>query len=200
MSSSESKAGAWYPRKSLRSPLRPPRDRRLSFVMTAWLMLVWVSVFGWLTPLSMLGALILAILVQVVFPLPHRAGNLWFHPVWLVWLMARFVWDMVRAGVHVAGLVLFSRPRTDSILRCSVRSDNPEYLTILAAMTSLIPGTIVIRIDRAHRTIYLHCLDVEGQGGAEAIRRATSQQEERILRAVAPKSVQRQLGLGGIHP
>lgn len=170
--------------------------------MTVWLVLVWVAAIGSVTPLSLVGALLLSVLIQVAFPLPHRSGHFRFHPLSLAWLMIRYVWDVARAGVHVAWLILSprsqSRSRQDSILRCPVRTDNPEYLTILSAMTSLIPGTIVIRVDRPRRLVYLHCLDVEGQGGADAIRRATRDQEERILRAVAPRPVQRSLGIGRV--
>lgn len=174
-------------------------DRRgrlhISIDLTVWLIFVWIATFGDLKPLTLVGALVVAVVVQWLFPLPNRAGIYRIHPVGLVVLIARFVWDMSRAGVHVAALILFPRPREDAILRMQVRTDVPEYLAILVAMTTLVPGTVVVEVDRAHRILYLHCLDVEGQGGVEALRAATLAQEARILRAVAPTSLLLELGL-----
>lgn len=165
----------------------------ISLVFTFWLVFVWVAVFGSFTPLSVLGAIIVSLAVQWVLPLPRRPRYFWFRPLQVLYLIGYFLWDLLRAGVHVSLLVLFPRPRVDAIIRCPVKSDVPEYLTILAAMTSMIPGTIVVRIDRRRHFMYLHSLDIEKQGGVEGVRAATAAQEERILRAVAPQRILRKL-------
>lgn len=175
---------------------RGTKWRRVGVLFTVWLVFVWMAVFGELTWLSILGALIVGVAAQALFPLPHHEGIWQIRPILALYLAAHFIWDLARAGVHVAWLVISGRPHEDAILRCEIRSSNPVYLTILAAMTSLIPGTIVVQVDRSKKVIYLHCLDVEAQGGASGIRRATSNQEARILRAVAPTAVLTEVGLG----
>lgn len=167
----------------------------LSLDLLVWLVFVWIAAFGDVKPLTIVGAFAVAVAVQWFFPLPNRAGVYRLHPLALAVLIIRFIWDMSRAGVHVASLILFPRPREDAILKMQVRTDVPEYLAILVAMTTLVPGTVVVEVDRARRILYLHCLDVEGQGGVEALRAATLSQEARILRAVAPDRLLAELGL-----
>lgn len=161
---------------------------RITGTYTVWLFFIWVAAFGNLEPLTLLGGLIVSLLVQLAFPLPARTGVFHFRLIPLIWLVVRFLADVVRAGLHVAWLVIKPEPRRDAIVRIDIRTDNPEYLTILAAMTSLIPGTIVLELDRARRSMYLHCLDIDFQGGVEGVRREVRAQEARILRAVAPRA------------
>ena len=174
--------------------LRRPYPR-LSWIFTVWLLAVWLALFGAVTWTLVLGGLVAAIVIQWLFPLPHQSGTWQLRPLSLIVLVVRFLWDVVRAGLHVAALVLFSRSREDMVIGCTVRSVNPVYLAVLVAMTSLIPGTIVMQIDRRSKRIYLHVLDSQFQGGATGVRAATSAQEARILRAIAPKAVLQETGL-----
>ena len=186
-------------KKSLRERRLAAARRRpgvhISVDLAAWMIFVWIAAFGTFDPLSLLAALLVTVVVQWFFPLPGRPGVYRLHPWAVIVLAARFLWDMTRAGLHVSVLILFPRPREDAILRIRVRTDVPEYLSILVAMTTLVPGTVVVDVDSEERFIYLHCLDVEGQGGVKALRQATENQEARILRAVAPVSVQQAAGL-----
>ncbi len=180
-------------RRQQRADGRP--RTHISLDLTVWMVFIWIAAFGSLTPLSLIAALLVALAVQWFFPLPNRRGVYRLHPWAVIVLAVRFFWDMTRAGLHVSALILLPRPREDAILRIRVRTDVPEYLGLLVAMTTLVPGTVVVDVDRKQRLVYLHCLDVEGQGGVKALRRATENQEARILRAIAPVSVQREAGL-----
>ncbi|MFT0761850.1 Na+/H+ antiporter subunit E [Scrofimicrobium sp. R131] len=173
---------------------RRPR-LHLALDLTIWLLFVWMAAFGSLEPLALIGALLAAVAVQWLFPLPNRAGIYQVHLLSLVWLILRFIWDMARAGLHVVWLIIANPPRHDAILRIQVRTSVPEYLALLVAMTTLVPGTVVVEVKAKERVLYLHCLDVEGQGGLEALRANTLAQEARILRAVAPRELQREVGV-----
>lgn len=156
---------------------------RVSLSMTAWLLLVWVAVFSSLAPLTLLSGLVLALAVQLILPMPSHRG-VWHLRIWpTVVLVTRFIWDLVVAGVQVSWLVISGRDHPDGIVECRMRSNNPIYATIVAAMTSMIPGTIVIQIDLTKQVMYLHCLNLPIQGGADGIRQATAAQEERVLLA-----------------
>lgn len=184
---------------SLRARRKAAAARRpsahISVDLVVWMVFVWIAAFGSVEPLTLLAALAVALGIQWLFPLPNRSGVYAPHPFAVIWLILRFVWDMSRAAVHVTVLILFPRPREDAILRIEVRSGVPEYLAILVAMTTLVPGTVVVEVDTKERLVYLHCLDVEGQGGIAAIKSATLAQEARIIRAVAPRSVIEEFGL-----
>lgn len=159
--------------------------RRFSVLLTAWLVVVWLLIFGRFDLVTALGGLLVALATQLLFPLPHHR-RLWHVRPWhLIVLGVKFLSDMLRAGVQVAWVAVSGTPHKDAILRCELRSTDPVYVTVLAAMTSLIPGSIVVQIDSQNGLMYLHSFDIERHGGVEQLRRATRNQELRILLAFA---------------
>lgn len=154
-------------------------------------------VFGSVDPLTLLGGVVVAVAVQWAFPLPRVQGRWTLRPRETLVLLSRFVADLVRAGVQVSWIVVSNRKVDNAILRVDLRSADPVHLTVVSAMTSLVPGSFVVRVDRLVGRIYIHVLDVEGQGGIEAVRRSVLDQEERILRAFLRPADLRSFGLGG---
>ncbi len=163
--------------------------------MTLWLTLIWVAVFGSISPVVVVSGILLALAVQALFPLPSQKGLWHLRPWYFLILLFRFIWDLIRAGLQVSAVVLWRGAHDDGIIRCDLRSGNPVYMTIVAAMTSMIPGTIVVEANKHEKALYLHCLDIEHQGGVEGVREATWAQEARVLRAVAPTKVLKEAGL-----
>lgn len=157
--------------------------RRVSLFVTIWLLIIWLLLFGHLDPLTILGGIIVSFAVQLVFPLPHSGFIRNIHPWHTLILAIRFLWDMVRAAMHVAIVVVTGRRYRCSIVRIPLRSDDEIIVAIVAAMTNLVPGTIVVSIDRDRSIIYLHVFDIDAQGGPEGVRATTQGQELRVLRA-----------------
>ncbi len=169
--------------------------RHLAFSMTAWLLVVWIAVFGSLSPVTIVSGLVVAIAVQLIFPMPTMP-NLWhWRLIPLIHLTLRFMWDLLVAGTQVAWIVVAGKTHDDGIIKCNVRDNNPVYMTIVAAMTSMVPGTIVVEASRSERALYLHVLDLPAHGGIEGVRQEVAEQEKRVLWAFAPDSVLRECGL-----
>ena len=176
------KVGGWLP-------------GRASFAMTFWLTLIWVAVFASLSPLTLLSGVLVALVVQLIFPMPKQKDLWHLRPLLALYLLVHFMYDLVRAGLQVSRVVVTDRVHDDGIVRCDLRTGNAVYMTIVAAMTSMIPGTIVVEADQREQAIYLHCLDLEAQGGVQGIRDATWDQEKRVLLAFAPNKVLRRVGI-----
>lgn len=169
--------------------------RHVSVSMTVWLLAVWIAVFASVKPAVVVGGLIVAVAVQLIFPLPVNK-SLWRVRIGpFLYLVVRFNWDLIVAGLNVSWLVISGKKHEDGIVKCEVRSDNPVYMTIVAAMTSMIPGTIVVEASRSEHALYLHVLDLEVQGGIEGVREAVLAQEKRVLFALAPRQVLMKTGL-----
>lgn len=168
--------------------------RRVSVAMTVWLVIVWTFMYPAFSWLVLISGVIFAVLIQLIFPMPsHR--NMWhFRIAFVVPLVLRFVWDLVRAGVQVSGVVLSGRPHEDGIVECRTRSSNPVYMTIVAAMCSMIPGTIVLKVQK--NVMYLHALNLPGQGGPEGVRESVAGQEKRVLLAMATDAAVVDAGYG----
>lgn len=163
------------------------RRHRVSFTLTAWLTLVWVLVFASLDLMVLVSGVLLALLVQWVFPLPHITHMWRVRPVACVVLVARFVWDLLVAGAQVSWVVLRGRSPRNGWVQVSLRSGDPVHMTIIAGMTSLVPGSVVTGMDVSERRLVLHILDIDAQGGEAGVVASVLAQEQRLLAAIAPQ-------------
>ncbi|MDO5722375.1 MAG: Na+/H+ antiporter subunit E [Actinomycetaceae bacterium] len=161
-----------------------PKPKRLSRGLTVWLTALWMLMFASFTWLSFLSGVLVAVAVQLIFPLPRARNRVKPQLFATVWLAVRFVADMVRAAVHIAIVVATGRKFRCSIVRVDLNSREEIVLAIVAAMTNLVPGTIVVSIDRAHSRMYLHVFDLAWHGGVDAVRQAGIEQEQRVLKAL----------------
>lgn len=164
-------------------PLRKPRRLRASWGMLLWLTLVWVVLWGELSLANVVVGLGLAILITSVMQLPMTDFDGSFRPLGVLILGARFIWDVVRSSVEVARLALRRKPPQGAVIRTVLRSHSDVYLTITSALTTLVPGSVVVEANRFTGTLYVHILDVEMHGGLDQARRTVLDQEERVLRA-----------------
>ena len=104
--------------------------------------------------------------------------------------------DVVRASIEVAVIALTPRctPR-GAVVGVQLRSHSDLYLTLTAELVSLVPGSLVVEAQRLTGMLYLHVLDLERSGGAEAVRAHVLAQEERLLRALASPDEQAAAGV-----
>lgn len=170
------------------------RDRVVAIAaLTVVWMLLW-GVFSWLT---LVGGFLVSILVLTVFPLPPVtfAGRL--RPVGLARFGSRFLIDLVVASFQLTWTALTGRRVPHSAVlavRLAVRSD--LHLTLCAEAVSLVPGSLIIDMDRAEGILYIHVFDVSGPADMDRFRRDVRDLEERIVRAVGSDAEIRLLTVG----
>ena len=170
------------------SPARPSLARRIRnrVLPLFWLTLIWVLLWGELTLGNVAAGLLVAIVTVVLLPMPATAGRGRFHPISFAYLAYRFVADIALASVQVAGLALQRRRTTQgAIIGVRLRSQSDVYLTLTAALCSLVPGSIIVEAHRLTGVLYVHVLDVEQAGGIEKARQHVLGTEARVLRALA---------------
>jgi len=61
-------------------------------------------------------------------------------------------------------------------------------MTHVAVTASLVPGSLIIDVDRDRRVLYLHVLGVDGPEDVAAQKRSVEHWEERIVRAVGSRA------------
>ncbi|CAN7150558.1 Na+/H+ antiporter subunit E [Microbacterium sp. LjRoot45] len=161
--------------------------RQLPFFI--WLIALWMLLWGQFTVLSFLTGLAVAIFVTRVFRLPavELSGrvNLWWGFVFSL----EFVLALVRGSITVAWQVLDfrSQPGT-AIIAVPLVTDDDLIMTHVAVTASLIPGSLLVDIDRDRRVLYLHVIGVRDQAQVDAQRTAVQHWEERIVRAVGSRA------------
>lgn len=174
---------------SSKTPRTAPfaRRHRVSLTLTLWLAALWVLVFASLDLMVVVSGVVLALLVQWVFPLPHITHTWRVRPLAMLVLVVRFLWDLLVAGVQVSWVVLRGRRPRNAWVQVTLRSGDPVHMTIIAGMTSLVPGSVVTEVSVADRRLGLHILDVDAQGGEGGVRASVLAQERRLLAAIAPQ-------------
>ena len=90
------------------------------------------------------------------FPIPNLAQRtLAFLP-----FVAATVWDILRGTWTVALVVLHLRPlRRPGIVAIPIGERTPLGVAITSLVTTLSPGTFLVDVDEADRTMLMHVLD-----------------------------------------
>lgn len=151
----------------------------------AVLVAVWVLMWGDASPANLLGGVLVAVVLFVVYPTPMP----WWpsrrpRPVALATLAAHFVVDVVASNLWLTAAVLGPRRavRTE-LVRVELRLDDPRLTTIVANLTALTPGAMVVRIDGdgPRPVVLLHVLTVRDPARFAG---ATVALERRCVRAL----------------
>ena len=149
-----------------------------------WLVLVWNLLWGTWSWANLLSGVLVALGVTLLLPLPPVVGGATVRPVALVRFVGHFVADLVSSGAQVAWQTVRRRGIDRSaIITVQLRTDSDLLLTIVAESLTLVPGSMVIDLDREQRTMALHILHVRDEGDVERQRAAVLAEEERVVRA-----------------
>ncbi|GAA3859863.1 Na+/H+ antiporter subunit E [Leifsonia kafniensis] len=152
------------------------------------LVLLWMLLWGNFSWLNLLTGAVFAAVVSVGFYLPavQQSGRL--NPWRLLIYFIRLLVDIVRASIEVAALALSPHYKaTNAILAIELSTRSDLILTWTAVSTSIVPGSIVIDIDRVSSTLYLHVLNMHNSEETEKFRRSVLATERRIVLALGSR-------------
>ena len=161
-------------------------------LITLW-MLLWGE-FSWL---NLLVGLVVGIVVTVAFYLVPVQVSGRVHPLHTVVFFVRLIVDIVRASIYVSWLAVKPRLVTsNAILEIRLRTRSDLILTWTAVATSIVPGSIVVDIDRESSILYLHVLNMHSARDIEQFRRRVLDTERRIVRGFGSREdVERMRGV-----
>jgi multicomponent Na+:H+ antiporter subunit E len=151
--------------------------------LLAWLVVVWILLWGTWSWANLISGVIVAVAVTLLLPLPPVVGGTRMRPAVLVFL-GHFLVDLVLSAAQVAWQTI--RPggiHHSAIISVQLRTDSDLLLTIVAEALTLVPGSLVIDMDREDRTLSLHILHVRDEADVERRRAAVLAEEERVVRA-----------------
>ncbi len=148
------------------------------------LVVLWMLLWGSLSPLTIVTGIIVALAVTRAFYLPPVELPGRFNPFWFAVFLGRFLGELSVASFQVA-LQAFARtpvPRS-AIVRVDLRTRSDFILTGVSLAVSLVPGSLVIEVDRANARLYVHQLAVTTAEDAEKARAHVLSLEHDLLRA-----------------
>ncbi|GAA1703666.1 Na+/H+ antiporter subunit E [Microbacterium sediminicola] len=174
-----------------------PRRERIGFVhdlwrqwpFLLWLTALWMLLWGQFTVLAFLTGLIAAVAVTTVFRLPPIGLSGRVNPWYALVFVVTFVGALVKGSLTVAWQVLDLRrqPRA-AVIAVPLRTDDDLIMAHTAVTASLIPGSLVLDIDRGRRVLYLHVIGVRGDADVDAHRAETLAWEARVIRAFGSRA------------
>ncbi|MET1052354.1 MAG: Na+/H+ antiporter subunit E [Mycetocola sp.] len=172
--------------------MSPEGSRRTSLrsqiALLIGLVVLWCLVWGQFTLLSVLTGVVLAIVVSVVFYLPAIDLSGRVNPWFLLVYFVRLIVDIVRASVGVAWLVVNPRfSKSSAILAIPLDTRSDLIMMLTAESISLVPGSIVVDIDREESVLYVHVIDVETDEDLEEYREKVFATEKRLVMAIGSR-------------
>ena len=181
-------------------PAHPSAPTGLSAWLNRWPMLLWMTVlwvllWGDWTLANVLAGFVVAVLLLLLAPMPAVGYGGGLSVPGTVWLIAKFILDVLLASVEVSKLAIRPRPPEGGVIRIRLRSESDVILTLTGVFTSLVPGSIIVEAHRFTGTLYVHVLDLPTSGGAEAFRQQVLRQERRLLYALSSQEDLARAGL-----
>lgn len=152
------------------------------------LVLLWLVLWGHVDVISVVTGIVFAVIVVRVFYLPPVVLSSRFHPGWALVLLLRFLWWVVSASFQVAWTAVRPAPvPTSSIIAVRMRTNSDWLLTLAAEMNILVPGSVVVDVDRMRGILYLHVLGTADDDAVEEARRFAFVIEESLVRALGDR-------------
>lgn len=178
-------------RRNGRTPVRPRSTWRTEWPLLLVLVLVWGAVWRDFSVGNLLFGLLVAVVLVKVFylppvplPGPFRPGAaLVFLGLFLFWIAegaCQVLWLAVRPGP----------PPQSAVLGVRLRSSHDLLITAVSQTVALIPGSVVVDVDRRSGTIYFHVIDISEAAQAEAFRDRVLRIEALVIRVMGSKEQQ----------
>jgi multicomponent Na+:H+ antiporter subunit E len=147
-----------------------------------WLMLVWILLWGTVSPANIVSGLAIALVITLLLPLPAVPVEGRLHPISLLRLIAVVAYDLTLSSVQVAWLAIKpGPPPLSAVLRAHLAIKSDLVLALAVNILTLTPGSIVLEIDQARRLIYVHVLDVGSDRAVKRFYRQVSQIEQLLV-------------------
>ncbi|WGW11995.1 Na+/H+ antiporter subunit E [Saxibacter everestensis] len=156
--------------------------------LLVWLVFLWVMLWDHFSLLSVTTGIIVAVLVTRVLYLPPVELSGRFNLYWFLVFAGHFIVDVCRASVQVAAQAFDPRRLpVNSVIAASLHTNSDFLMTLVSQAVSLVPGSLVVEVDRGNSVLYLHVLGASSDYDVEKFRRNVLTTEERLVRALGTR-------------
>ena len=156
---------------------------RQELPLLVWLVIVWGALWQDFSPGNLLFGALLAVGVARLFYLPPVELSGRFNILYAVPFALAFLWKVVVASAQVLYLATVRGPRvTNAVVAVRLRSHQDLIVTATGHVISLIPGSLVVEVDRSTSTLYLHALNITSKQDVEGLRNEVRSMEAGLIR------------------
>ncbi|WP_216898680.1 Na+/H+ antiporter subunit E [Nocardia alni] len=149
-----------------------------------WLAVVYTALWGEFSVGNMVAGLAIGVLIMVALPLPRVPISGRLHPLTLIELVVVSAYYALESSVQIAWFAIRrSGSPVSGVLRVRLAIRSPLVMVLCADLLNLIPGTMVLEIDRETRTVWVHVLDVGSDAAVERFYYTTRRLEQLLIRS-----------------
>lgn len=153
-----------------------------------WLVVLWMILWQSVSVLTIVSGIVLAIVAVNAFYLPAVQLSGRFNAGWFIVLVLRLAVELVVASLQVAWLAIRPKaPPRSAIVACELHTRSDFVLTIVTIAISVVPGSLVVEVDRENSIMYVHALDVESDTDVEKTKRHVLSIEALAVRAAGSR-------------
>lgn len=161
---------------------------RVELPLLIWLVLVWGALWQDFSLGNLVFGAIIAFAVANLLYLPPVELSGRFNVLYAAGFAGRFLYQLVQASMQVFWLAIVRGPNLrNAVVRVRLRSSSDLLVTATGHALSLIPGSLVIEVDRSTSTLYLHCMNVANSDDAEKVRNDVRRTEEWLIRTMGTR-------------
>lgn len=149
------------------------RSRIMVFILS---FLAWVALTGFRDIQQLIAGLLVAGITAMaaghMLITTKKKNSLPKRLLYGILYLLVFVWEMIKANIHVAYIVLHPfLPIRPGIVKIRTGLKKETSLTILSNSITLTPGTLTVDIHPRADCLYIHHIDVESEDVEENTRR-----------------------------
>jgi multicomponent Na+:H+ antiporter subunit E len=136
------------------------------------LVALWVFLWDHIDALTIVTGVLLAVAVTRVLYLPPVLLSGRFNPWHALLFGLRMIFDVLFASIQVALRAVNPRWQPmNAIIAVQLHTRSDLVITLTAEAITLVPGTLVVDIDRERGLLYLHALGTSTHSDLERVRR-----------------------------
>jgi len=149
---------------------------------------VWGALWRDFSPGNLVFGALIAVVVARVFYLPTVDLSGRFNVLRAIPFAVVFLGKVVAASFQVMYLAVFRGPLvTNAVVAVPLRSHSDLMVTATGHVISLIPGSLVVEVDRSTSTLYLHALNIYEEAGIAKIRQEVQNIEATLIRIMGTR-------------
>ncbi len=160
--------------------------KRLPLLM--WLVLVWGALWQDFSAGNLLFGALIALAVAQAFYLPPIELSGRFNLLSGVLFMLWFTQQVMIASFQVLYWAIAKGPRIrNAVIAVPLRSPSDLLMTAVGHVLSLIPGSLVVEVDRGSATLYVHAMNAPTPESVVKIRQGIQDIEARLIQVMGTK-------------
>ena len=156
---------------------------RQELPLLVWLVVVWGALWQNFSPGNLLFGALIAVVVARLFYLPPVELGGRFNVLRAAAFALGFLARVAAASFQVLYLaVVQGRNVISAVVAVPLRSHSDLLVTATGHVTALIPGSLVVEVDRSTSTLYIHGINVRTAEDAAQLRRNVRATEAGLIR------------------